>query len=115
MILKNHTSTSIRKKRLNPTTKARREISRNKFVEKSEAPDRIQSFGEVASSENRPRSRPGFVKPISRRDRISSKCFETQKVSEIGRKEVGESRSFPIILKIIIKDVFQMEEKERKD
>ena len=85
-------------------------------MEKSEAPDRIKSFGEVASSENRPRSRPGFVKPISRRDRmISSKCFETQKVSEIGRKEVGESRGFPIILKIIIKDVFQMEEKERKD
>ena len=63
-ILKNHTSTPIRKKRLSPTSKARREASRNEFVEKSGMPDRVKSFGEIASRENRSRAPPGFVKPI---------------------------------------------------
>ena len=27
-------------------------------------PDRVKSFREISSSEDRPRSRPGFVKPI---------------------------------------------------
>ena len=64
MILINHASVPIRKERLNPTSKARREVSRNKFVEKGGMPDRVKSFKEIDSRENRPRARPGFVKPI---------------------------------------------------
>ena len=64
MILKDHTSAPIRKERLRPTSKARREASRNKFVEKGGMPDRVKSFREIDSGEDRWRSRPGFVKPI---------------------------------------------------
>ena len=41
-----------------------REASRNQFVEKGGMPDRVKSFGEIDSRENRPRARPEFVKPI---------------------------------------------------
>ena len=54
----------MKKERLSPTSKARREVSQNKFVEKGGVPDRVKSLGEVDSSENHPRARPGFVKPI---------------------------------------------------
>ena len=64
VILKDHTSAPVRKKRLSPTSKARREASRNEFVEKGGMPDRVESFREINSREDRPRSRPGFVKPI---------------------------------------------------
>ena len=64
VILKNHRSGPIRKKRLSPTSKARREASRNKFVEKGRMPDRVKSFSEIDSRQDRPRARPGFVKPI---------------------------------------------------
>ena len=64
VILKNHTSAPVRKERLSPTSKARREASRNKFVEKGGMPDRVKSFREIDSRENRPRARPGFAKPI---------------------------------------------------
>ena len=50
-------------------------------------------------------------KKKSRRDRmVCSNSFETQEVREIGRKEAGESRGFPILCMGII-DVFQMEGK----
>ena len=65
MILKNHTNTPIKKEWLSPTNKARREASRSKFVEKSGVPDRVESFGKVNSSTNRPRTRLGSVKLIS--------------------------------------------------
>ena len=64
VILINHASAPIRKERLSPTSKARREASRNKFVEKGGVPNRVKSCGEIDSRENRPRARPGFVKPI---------------------------------------------------
>ena len=52
----------------------------------------------------------------SKRDRMMrSKSFDTQEMREIGRKEAGESRGFPILCMGIIEDVFQMEEKECKD
>ena len=52
----------------------------------------------------------------NRRDRMMrSNSFETQEVREIGRKEAGESRGFPILWMGIIEDVFQMEGKECKD
>ena len=114
-------------------------------------PDRVKSFREINSSEDRPRARLVFVEPIrdglrkiknliqsrpsraetglaggkrmeldsrkkSRRDRMMySKSFDTQEVREIGWKEAGESRSFPILWMGLIEDVFQMEEKECKD
>ena len=61
VILINHTSAAVRKERLSPTSKARREASRNQFVEKGGMPDRVKSFREIDSRENRPRARPGFV------------------------------------------------------
>ena len=64
MIMVNHRSAPIRKKRLSPTNKARREASRNQFAEKGGMSDRIKSFREIDSREDRPRARPGFVKPI---------------------------------------------------
>ena len=52
----------------------------------------------------------------SRRDKMMrSKSFETQEMREIGRKEAGESRGFPILWMGIIEDVFQMEGKECED
>ena len=51
----------------------------------------------------------------SRRDgMMRSNSFDTQEVREIGRKEAGESNSFPILCMGIIEDVFQMEGKEYK-
>ena len=64
VILKNHTSAPVRKKRLSPTSKARRQASRNEFVEKIGMPDRVKSFREIDSRQDHPRARPGFVKPI---------------------------------------------------
>ena len=64
VILIDHASAPIRKKRLSPTSKARREASRNKFVEKSGVPDRIESLGKVDRSKNRLRARLDFVKFI---------------------------------------------------
>ena len=64
VILKNHSSRPIRKQRLSPTSKAKREASRNRFVEKGGMPNRVDSFGEADSSENRSRARPWFVKAI---------------------------------------------------
>ena len=127
-----------------------REASQNQFMKKGGMPDRVESFGEINSRENRPRARPGFVKPIrnglrkvqnliecrppvrkpawrgermeldsrkkSRRDRMMrSNSFDTQEVREIGRKEAGESRGFPILWMGIMEDVFQMEGKECED
>ena len=43
----------------------------------------------------------------STRDRmLCSKSFETQEVKEIGRKEAGELRDFPILWMGIMEDVF---------
>ena len=64
MILIDHRSTPIRKERLSTTSKARREASRNEFVEKGGMPDRVKGFREIDSRQDRPRARPGFVKPI---------------------------------------------------
>ena len=52
----------------------------------------------------------------SRRDRMMhSNSFDTQEVREIGRKETGESRGFPILCMGIMEDVFQMGGKECED
>ena len=67
VILINHASTPNRKERLSPMSKARREASRNEFVEKEGVPDRVKSFRETNSGEDCPRARPGFVKLIRNR------------------------------------------------
>ena len=64
VILIDHRSAPIRKERLSPMSKARREACRNEFMEKGRMPDRVKSFREIDSRENRPRVWPGFVKPI---------------------------------------------------
>ena len=52
----------------------------------------------------------------SRRDRMMrSNSFETQEVREIGPKEAGESRGFPILCMGIMENFFQMEGKECED
>ena len=52
----------------------------------------------------------------SRRDSMMrSTSFKTQEVREIGRKEAGESKGFPILWMRISEDVFQMEGKQSKD
>ena len=52
----------------------------------------------------------------SRRDRMMrSNSFDTQEMREIGRKEAGESRGFPILWMGMIEEVFQMERKECKN
>ena len=64
VILINHASVPITMERWSPTSKARREASRNEFVEKGGMPDRVKSFREIDSRQDCPRPRPGFVKPI---------------------------------------------------
>ena len=52
----------------------------------------------------------------SRQDRMMrSNSFDMQEVKEIGQKEAGESRGFPILYMGIIEDLFQMEGKECED
>ena len=46
---------------------------------------------------------------------MCSKSFEKQEMREIGWKEAGESRGFPILCMGIMEDVFQMEGKEGED
>ena len=64
VILINHASVPIRKERLSPESKARREASRNEFVEMGGMPNRVKRFREINRRQDRPRARPGFVKPI---------------------------------------------------
>ena len=64
VILKYHASAPVRKERLSPTSQARREASRNQFMEKGGMPDRVKSLREINSRQDRPRAWPGFVKPI---------------------------------------------------
>ena len=52
----------------------------------------------------------------SKRGRMMrSNSFDTQEVREIGRKEAGESRGFPIFGMGIMEGVFQMEGTECED
>ena len=45
LILKNQVNSSVRKKRLSPSNKARKEASRNKFVQvENKMPIRVKSF-----------------------------------------------------------------------
>ena len=63
LILRNHASAPIRKKRLSPTSKARREASRNEFMDMGGMPDRVKIFREI-NRKDCSRARSGFVKPI---------------------------------------------------
>ena len=83
LILENHSSTPIRKEKLIPTSKARREAIEIKFVKKYGVSDKVESSGKVDSSENHPKTRPGFVKPI--RNRLGTKK-NLSRVDRPGRK-----------------------------
>ena len=92
VIFIDHTSAPISKERLSPTTKARREASRNEFVEKGGMPDRIKSFREIDSRQDCPRARRGFVKPIRnglRKVQILIKCRSTSTETGLAGKENG--------------------------
>ena len=55
-------------------------------------------------------------KKKSRRDKMMrSKSFETLEEREIGRKEAGELRDFPILWNGMVEDVYRMEGKECKN
>ena len=64
VILINHTRVPITKERLSPMSRARKEASRNEFVEKGRVPDGVKSFQEIISSEDRSRIWPWIIKPI---------------------------------------------------
>ena len=52
----------------------------------------------------------------SRRDSMKhSESFDTQEVREIGWKEAGTSRGFPILWMGIMENVFQMKGKKYED
>ena len=59
-----HASAPVRKERLSPTSKARIEARQNEFIGKNEVPDRVKSFREINSGEDRPRDGLEFIKPI---------------------------------------------------
>ena len=61
MILKNHASVPGRKKKLSQPNKGRREVSRNKLVEKSGMPDKVKILGKFDSSTVRPIVQLKFV------------------------------------------------------
>ena len=63
MILKNHTSAPIRKERLSPTSKAKWEASRNKFVEKGGMLDRVENLRKFDNTKNRSRAWLEFINP----------------------------------------------------
>ena len=92
VILKNHTSAPVRKERLSPTSKARREASRNQFMKKGGMSDRVKSFREIDSRENRLRAQPGFVKPIRnglRKVQNLIKCRPTRAETGLAGRENG--------------------------
>ena len=66
MILNSHASALIRKEKLSSTSKARREASRNKLMEKHKMLDRVQSLREVSSSKSCPIILFEFVEPIQK-------------------------------------------------
>ena len=55
---------AYQKGKIDSNEQSKKEASRNEFVEKGGMPDRVKSFREVNSRENRPRARLGFVKSI---------------------------------------------------
>ena len=92
VILKNHRSAPVRKKRLSPSSKAKREASRNEFVKKGGMPDRVKSFTEIDSRPDRPRARPEFVKPIRnglRKEQNLIKCRPSRAETGLAGRENG--------------------------
>ena len=90
--MKSHASAPVRKERLSPTKKARREASRNKLVEKGGMPDRVKSFGEIDSRQDRPRARPGFVKPMRnglRKEQNLIKCRPSRAETGLAGRKNG--------------------------
>ena len=92
VILINHARAPIRKETLSPTSKARRKASRNEFMEKGGMPDRVDRFGEIDSSEDRPRARSGLVEPIQngpRKEQNLIKCRPSRAETGLVGRENG--------------------------
>ena len=67
-------------------SKARREASYNEFVEKGGMPDTVKSFREIDSRQDRPRARPGIVKPHPK---------WTEKATEFDQVQTVQGRNRP--------------------
>ena len=92
MILINHRNEPIRKERLSPTSKARREASRNQFVKNGEMPDRVKSFRKIDSEQDRPKAHPGLVKPIRnglRKVQNLIECIPSRAETDLAGRENG--------------------------
>ena len=121
MILKNHASAPIRKERLSPTSKAKREPSRNEPVEEGGMPE-SKAFEKSIVKRIVRELGPGLLNPFeidsrkkSRQDSVMRlNSYNTEEVRETDRKKAGESISFPVLWMGIMEDVFQMEGKECK-
>ena len=87
MIFKNHAST-CQKEKIESIKKARRKTSRNKFVEKSGMPDRVESFRDIATSKDCPGGRLGLVKPIRNRLRKMTNLIQSRP-SRVGTALAG--------------------------
>ena len=73
-------------------SKARREASRNEFMEKGRMPNRVESFGEIDSRQDRPRAQPGFVIPIQnglRKVQNLIKCRPSRAETGLAGRENG--------------------------
>ena len=55
---------AYQKEKIKSNEQSKEGASRNQFVEKGGMPDRVKSFREIDSRQDRRRARPGFVKPI---------------------------------------------------
>ena len=64
VILINHASAPIRKERLSQQAKQGGRPAEMSLWKKGEVPDRLKSFGEIDSREDRSRAQSGFVKSI---------------------------------------------------
>ena len=63
-LLINQRKRAYQKGKIESNEQGKKEASRNEFVEKGGMPDTVESFREINSSDDRPRPRLGFVKPI---------------------------------------------------
>ena len=52
VVLKNHASTPVKKEILSLPSKTRSEASRNKFIKKSQMPEKIKTFTEIIVTES---------------------------------------------------------------
>ena len=85
LILINHASAPVRKKRLSPSSNVRREASWNECVEGSGMPRSVEISREVDRSKDRPKAHLGFVKSI----------WNSEKETELDWEYTVQGRNWP--------------------